>query len=351
MRTKLHKRQLLTGSLTLIVLLSCRLSGFSEEVSQEMVATQAPTLTKTVMVLEHTLTPTETVLPVPTSTPTQAPALEIGSTLVNPVDGAVMVFVPEGEFLMGSEEGLAQDNEKPEHLVYLDAFWIYQHEVTNAQFALFIEATGHQTTVEERGWSFVFDGNASVREDGAYWGAPEGPGSSIAGREDHPVVHMSWSDAQAYCEWAGGQLPTEAEWEKAARSIDGRLYPWGNTQITGDKANFCDVNCRYDWAESLQDDGYEGTAPVGSFPAGVSPYGALDMLGNVWEWVADWYDADYYSHSPYENPTGPASGEFRVKRGGSEGSVIWSLRVSSRFGLNPGAAGEDYGFRCAHPGE
>lgn len=351
MRTRRHKRQLLTGSLTLIVLLSCRLSGIPEEISQEEVATQAPTLTKTVMVLEHTLTPTETVLPVPTSTPTQAPALEIGSTLVNPVDGAVMVFVPEGEFLMGSEEGLAQDNEKPEHLVYLDAFWIYQHEVTNAQFAYFIEATGHQTTVEERGWSFVFDGNASVREDGAYWGAPEGPGSSIAGREDHPVVHMSWSDAHAYCEWAGGQLPTEAEWEKAARGIDGRLYPWGNTQITGDKANFCDVNCRYDWAESRQDDGYEGTAPVGSFPAGVSPYGALDMLGNVWEWVADWYDADYYSHSPYENPTGPASGEFRVKRGGSEGSVIWSLRVSSRFGLNPGAAGEDYGFRCAHPGE
>ncbi len=346
MSTKPYIMQLFTGALILISLLSCRSSGAQETVSQEEVATQRPSMTATKVFVEQSSTPTETVLPSPTSTPTQQPAMEIGSTMVNPIYGAVMVVVPEGEFLMGSEESLAQDNEKPEHLVYLDTFWIYQHEVTNAQFSAFINATGYQTTVEERGWSFVFDGSNSVREDGAYWAAPEGPGSSITDREDHPVVHMSWSDAHAYCEWAGGWLPTEAEWEKAARGTDGRLFPWGHAQISGEKVNFCDVNCRYDWADSSQDDGHAKTAPVGSYPAGTSPYGALDKLGNAWEWVEDWYDADYYSYSPYENPAGPGSGDLRVKRGGSEGSVIWSLRVSSRFGLNPDAAGEDYGFRC-----
>jgi formylglycine-generating enzyme required for sulfatase activity len=249
------------------------------------------------------LTATET--PLPTATPTPEPTLGIGSTIVNPVDGAVLVYVPEGEFLMGSEDDDAWDDEKPQRLVYLDAFWIYQHPVTNTQFAAFVDASGHQTMAEETGWAWVWDGRNWMQTEGATWGAPEGPGSSLAERGDHPVVQVSWFDATAYCQWAGGRLPTEAEWEKAARGTDGRRFPWGDDPVAGDRANFCDVNCPMNWADESRDDGYAGTSPVGSYPAGASPYGALDMAGNVWEWVADLYGADYYRRHFNLNQTSP----------------------------------------------
>jgi len=266
--------------------------------------------------------------------------------MVNPVDEALLVYVPEGEFLMGNEDKDARVGEKPEHTVYLDAFWVYQHPVTNAQFAAFVDISGHQTNVEEAGWSWVWDGIDWVQKDGAYWGAPEGPGSSIAGREDHPVVQVSWFDADAYCQWAGGRLPTEAEWEKAARGANGHKYPWGNSPLTGDKANYCDVNCPRDQADTDRDDGYQRTSPVGSYPLGASPYGALDMVGNVWEWCADWYAEDYYSRSPDENPTGSVSGDYRVRRGGSWYDSGWFLRVAYRYGDFPFKGSDNYGFRC-----
>ncbi len=292
------------------------------------------------------LSPTATETPIPTPTP--EPTLGIGSTVINPIDEAVLVYVPEGEFLMGSEVDDAWNDERPQRLVYLDTFWIYQNPVANAQFAAFVDASGHQTSAEEIGWGWAWDGANWVQTGGAYWRAPEGPHSDIADRDDHPVVQMSWHDAAAYCQWAGGRLPTEAEWEKAARGTDGRRFPWGDDPVTGDRANFCDANCPMDWADQTRDDGYGRTSPVGSYPAGASPYGALDMAGNVWEWVADWYAADYYSRAPAENPTGPASGESHVLRGGSWSSFDGNLRTSNRGWYCPGCWYFINGFRCVH---
>lgn len=307
-------------------------------------ATEVPTSTSTPTVesiatstttMEPIATSTPTEESMPTSTPTIEPILESESMRVNPMDGAVMVVVPEGEFLMGSEDGDAFDHEKPKHIVYLDTYWIYQHPVTNAQFAAFVEATNYITTAE-------LDGSSRVRVDGmfntvsgAYWSAPEGPSSDLVGRQDHPVVHVSWFDAEAYCEWAGGRLPTEAEWEKAARGTDGRRFPWGNQSPICRLANN-DDQC------------FGGTSPVGSTPDGVSPYGALDMAGNVWEWVADWYAEDYYRRSPYKNPTGPEFGEFRGTRGGFWNLVERFQRVTHRGISEPDEAISNQGFRCVY---
>ncbi len=274
----------------------------------------------------------------PAETPVQAPG--VGSTRENPADGAVMVYVPGGPFLMGSSDG--KPDEMPERQVLLDPYWLYQTEVTNAMFAEFILATGHRTSAEESGVSRVgFDDIT-----GAYWAAPEGPGSSLDGRENHPVIHVSWFDADAYCSWAGGRLPTEAEWEKGARGTDGRIFPWGDSPGTAETVNFCDINCTANWADDSQDDGYAMTAPAGSFPAGASPYGALDMAGNVWEWLADWYDEGYYARAPLENPTGPDSGEFRVFRGGSWMETPGALSVSARARVLPISHNTNMGFRC-----
>ena len=324
------------ASMVLVVSVAC--SPSVKEPTEEGIALVESPMVTDIYVPDPTATLTPTITPEPT--------LGIGSKMVNPVDGAVLVYVPEGEFLMGSEDDDAWNDEKPQHLVYLDAFWLYQHPVTNAQFAAFVDASGQQTTAEEIGWNWVWDGSNWVQTDGAYWGAPEGPDSSVAGREDHPVVQVSWSDATAYCQWAGGRLPTEAEWEKAARGTDERRFPWGDDPVTGDRANFCDVNCPMDWADKSQDDGYEQTSPVGSYPAGASPYGALDMAGNVWEWVADYYEAGYYRRAPAENPTGPTSGAAHVLRGGSWSSFWGNLRVSNRGWYCPGCWYYINGFRC-----
>jgi len=262
-------------------------------------------------------------------------------------DDPELILIPEGEFLMGSEKNVAKDHEKPEHWVYLDSFYIYETHVTNFQFEEFVKETGYVTTAEELGWSLVFNGESFDEIEGAYWAAPAGPGSHITNRGNFPVLHVSWFDGAAYCEWAGGRLPTEAEWEKAARGTDGsRMFPWEGDKITGDRANVCDVNCPADWALTDHDDGYATSSPAGNYPNGASPYGVLDMAGNVTDWVYDWYAEDYYSSSPYENPMGPETGEMRVHRGASWYSGYTNQRSTARNMNLPTHKHDHGGFRC-----
>ncbi len=245
---------------------------------------------------------------------------------------------------MGSDEG--DSDEQPVHTVYLDAFYIDETEVTNAQFAAFVSATGYETDAEQTGCGWIYDGDGWGCIQGVDWQHPFGPDTDLAGKDEHPVVQVSWNDAKAYCEWAGARLPTEAEWEKAARGTDGLIYPWGNT-FDGTKLNFADKNTSFDWSDSNWDDGYADTAPVGSYPDGASPYGALDMAGNVWEWVADWYDSGYYAASPESNPKGPASGDYRVLRGGSWRGNVAVMRAANRAQDPPDDTYNSVGFRCA----
>ena len=294
-----------------------------------------------------TLTQVSSPTPTETSMPTLEPTLGIGSTMVNPVDGALLAFIPEGEFLMGSESSVAWEHEAPQHFVHLDSYWISIHEVTNAQFQMFVQDTGYRTTAEQRGASFLYIDGGWVEVDGVYWSAPFGPGSTLSDRETHPVIHMTWFDAVAYCEWAGGRLPTEAEWEKAARGEDGGKYPWGDTNTVRGYANYCDRDCPFEVADIDWNDGYAFTAPVGSYPSGASPFGLFDMAGNVWEMVQDWYDADYYSQTLDINPQGPTLGNRRVLRGGSWGNGEGPLRTSFRYWYDPMKTFPFYGFRCA----
>jgi len=246
---------------------------------------------------------------------------QLSKEFINNRDGARMVYIPEGEFLMGSPDGEGRDDNRPQHKVYLDAYHIYQCEVTSGQFEHFVEETGYQPQVGFRRYA-----------------VPE--------REGHPVVEVTWNDAEAYCRWAGGRLPTEAEWEKAARGTDGRRYPWGDIW---DKS-------KCNWYKSPRFAGMadmcegRGTLPSGTFPEGASLYGCMDMAGNVWEWCLDWYDADYYRAGITQNPAGPSSGEFRVVRGGSwfdDNSFILCCYV--RVGIQPEAWDDNYGFRVCFP--
>jgi serine/threonine-protein kinase len=243
----------------------------------------------------------------------------VDDTQIRPVDEMVMVYVPAGEFPMGSLQG--DDDERPVHNVTLDAFWIDRTEVTNAQYALCVDD----------GWC----------EASSYVDDTDDNG------DDHPVVGVSWHNANAYCEWVGGRLPTEAEWEYAARGPEGHIYPWGDT-LGGRRLNYCDVNCVLTAdRDTAHDDGYAKTAPVGSYPRGASWCGALDMAGNVWEWVADRYDAEYYDHSPAKNPSGPSSGKDRVIRGGSWEVGGGSVRCANRNRDYPTETSDVNGFRCA----
>jgi formylglycine-generating enzyme required for sulfatase activity len=221
------------------------------------------------------------------------------------IDGAVVIKVPEGEFLMGNSE---TERSPLEHKVYLSSFLMDKLGVTWRQYKMFASSTGIPLPPHD-----------------PYWGMPD----------DQPAVYVTWDEAKNYCEWAGARLPTEAEREKAARGTDGRKFPWGNEEPTPELGVF-----RKSW-------GYEGPAPVGSHPKGASPYGFLDVGGNVWEWCADWYDGDYYERSPYRDPKGPAMGIAHVVRGGSWDSRPTVLSSSCRSWGHRGYRDGDFGFRCA----
>jgi formylglycine-generating enzyme required for sulfatase activity len=255
-------------------------------------------------------------------------------TKVSPRDGMVMVFVPAGEFLMGSkaDDPYGREDEKPQRSVYLDAFWIDQTEVTNAMYALFLNANGNQIEDGDT-WLDADDPVVRVHYIDGEW-QPE------AEYSHHPVIEVTWFGAYAYCQWAGRRLPTEAEWEKAARGGDGRTYPWGQAapgviKVSCQQANI--AGCNFD------------TQPVGSYPDYASPYGILDMSGNLAEWVQDWYQPNYYRIAPDENPPGPPKGEYKVLRGGAWSGGYITARTTRRSWGDPAFTclyhGE--GFRCA----
>jgi serine/threonine-protein kinase len=230
-----------------------------------------------------------------------------------------MLLVEEGTFLMGSDT--ADSDERPAHIVMLDNFYIDKHEVTNAEYKVCVDSL-----------------HCSLPKNTVFYVSPV--------YRSHPVVFVSWEMAAEYCNWRDARLPTEAEWEKAARGDDNYLYPWGNT-FDGHALNFCDVECTYSWADKNYRDRYTMTAPVGIYPDGVSTYGLYDMAGNVAEWVGDWYAKDYYSRSPLANPTGPEEGIYRVLRGGSWYNAKLDVRTFTRSHLRPDVAYNYTGFRCA----
>lgn len=257
---------------------------------------------------------TSTVFATGTSVP-PTPTLSIINSTVSEKDGMTLLYVPAGEFMMGSDDG--QVDESPVHTVYLDAFWIDKTEVANSMYAKCVRDS--KCNLPSSSTSYTRD---------SYYGDSE--------FDSFPVIYVSWDDAVNYCSWAGRRLPTEAEWEKAARGTDARVYPWGDN-ITCSYANY--------WGKR---NGCAGdTTEVGKYPNGASPYGALDMAGNVWEWVSDWYSKTYYDSSPVSNPLGPETGEYRFLRGGSWEFDDYFLRSAYRDRYIPGLKYNNVGFRCA----
>jgi formylglycine-generating enzyme len=278
-------------------------------------------------------------------------------------------LVPAGTFKMGdsSGDGRRPDGETPVHEIELEAFSIDATPVTNDDFAVFVEATGHRTEAELFSSSAVFHSALEAPPEdvlgrppqvpwwlavrGADWRHPSGRLSSIDDRGDHPVVHVSWNDAQAYCAWAGRRLPTEAEWEYASRGgLDGARYPWGDT-LRADARWPCNIWQGVFPTDNTTEDGWATTAPVRSYaPNG---YGLWQTVGNVWEWCSDWYDPRYYSHSPRRNPTGPERGAARVLRGGSylcHDSYCNRYRNSARSSNEPDSSMGNAGFRTVSAG-
>ena len=292
-----------------------------------------PTATPTA---DQTPTPTQTLIPLDEiSIPTPF------GTMIRPVDGMVMVYVPAGEFLMGSSQAQLDTayflcdrevvnsdcppgrfaDEAPQHSVALDAFWIDQTEVTVVQYQSCIDA----------GVCPPWD---------CY-----NPESEI-GLPDYPIGCVRWLQADQYCRWVEARLPTEAEWEYAARGPESSVYPWGNT-FDVRRTNFCDLNCYNRWRDPSYDDGYNSVAPVGTFPTGASWCGALDMAGNAAELVADWYNEDYYAVSPTLNPAGPETGSLVVFKGGASNHGASYLRSAWRATIPPDSYYGIVGFRCA----
>ncbi|WP_444544053.1 formylglycine-generating enzyme family protein [Paenibacillus nasutitermitis] len=278
-----------------------------------------------------------------------------------------LVRIEGGVFRMGTNdpEGFPSDGEGPIREVRLDSFRISPYAVTNAEFRTFVDDTGYVTEAERFGWSYVFHLLASeeTRErvkdvpqqvpwwlvvEGAYWAKPEGPDSTIEGRLDHPVVHISWNDAEAYCVWSGTRLPTEAEWEYAARGgLSGKTYPWGDL-LKPDGKHRCNIWQGKFPVKNNASDGYVGTAPVDAYePNG---YGLYNVSGNVWEWCADWFSPGYHRQTRSENPRFTEETERRSMRGGSylcHRSYCNRYRVAARSGNTPDSSTGNCGFRVA----
>jgi formylglycine-generating enzyme required for sulfatase activity len=301
--------------------------GSGAMLADQATATSDPTATPSPIPTE-TPEPTATFTPEPTPTPLHRPG-DVELFALPTGDEVPMVYVPEGSFTMGTTLDAAMVvceterddcqrswfiNETPPHELFLDAFWIDQTEVTNSQYVACVDA----------------EVCAKPKTEASYTRASYFRGDEFA---DFPVIYIDWESANTFCEWRDARLPTEAEWEKAARGDDERTFPWGN-EIDGALANY---------NKSRAD-----TTMVGSYPDGASPYGALDMVGNVWEWVADWYYGDYYTESPSSNPTGPDSGELKVMRGGCWAFFgINNARTVVRRSHDPTSTYNYVGFRCA----
>jgi formylglycine-generating enzyme required for sulfatase activity len=310
-----HKRllpQMTRLTLVLLFLVAC---GTSQPTPTPVLPTATPTPTRT-----------RTPAPTPTREPQAGATKELGQT------GITLVYVPAGEFLMGSTDSDpdAESNEKPQHLVYLDGYWIGKTEVTNAQYRKFVEDGGYSKAEywSEEGWQWKESNGIT---EPAYWTDPAWNGA------DYPVVGVSWYEASAYARWAGARLPTEAEWEKAARGTDGRVYPWGN-----------------EWDDSRVNASGASTSPVGHYsPRGDSPYGVADMVGNVWEWTLslwgrDWREPEFrYPYDATDGRENVKAGEWvlRVVRGESFGSFRGFARCSYRSWWLPGGQWDGLGFR------
>jgi sulfatase modifying factor 1 len=278
-----------------------------------------------------------------------------------------MVSLPGGTFLMGSDHpgGFPGDGEGPVRAVSLSSFQVDRFPVTNADFAAFVESTGYRTEAEQFGWSFVFWSHIPVdrfdelvedtaapapwwcKVPGSFWKQPEGPGSGIHESLNHPVVHVSWNDAAAYAAWASKDLPTEAQWEYAARGgLEQKLYPWGD-ELTPDGQHRCNIwQGRFPEIDSSED-GYAGSCPVDAFqPNG---YGIYSVTGNVWEWCADWFHTAFSSGAPITDPSGPLNGSGKVMKGGSflcHASYCNRYRVAARTSNSPDSSASNIGFRC-----
>jgi sulfatase modifying factor 1 len=281
---------------------------------------------------------------------------------------AQMIPLPGGTFLMGTDnpDGFPKDGEGPIRPIELSPFLIDPHPVTNTRFRAFVEATGYRTDAERYGWSFVFwahipksrfhqlvtDTVAAApwwcQVPGSSWHSPEGPGSSISTRADHPVVHVSWNDTNAFCQWSGQRLPTEAEWEYAARGgLEQKLYPWGDKLRPGGEHR-CNIWQGEFPREDTGDDGFRGTCPVEAFPP--NGFGLYSVTGNAWEWCADWFSPEFHRTGPHTNPTGPPDGQEKVMKGGSflcHKSYCNRYRVAARTSNSPDSSTSNIGFRCA----
>ena len=300
----------------------------------------------------------------PSSERKARPSNRKGQSSSDDIHASTLLRLDGGAFVMGDESQWAYsgDGEGPAHSVTLSAFAIDRHTVSNDLFAAFVGATGHRTEAELYGWSFVFGGllpddfppTRGVatapwwrQVEGADWRHPEGPRSSIDDRGDHPVVHVAWTDAMAYCAWSRTRLPTEAEWEFAARAGSTGPFPWGDELEPGGEHRMNVFQGTFPGGNTVAD-GYAGTAPVGAFAP--NSWGLHNTTGNVWEWCADWFDSSTYASSPAADPRGPARGTHRVMRGGSylcHESYCRRYRVSARQGSEPASSTGNVGFRVA----